>query len=65
MQVLKGMKEKMTAKYQRVQMSKNPDFKKFGMNPEQKDEIDNQEYKYGKSDNKERRNLNYLTNRKA
>ena len=46
-------------------MSKNPDFKKFGMNPEQKDEIDNQEYKYGKSDNKERRNLNYLTNRKA
>ena len=54
----------MTAKYQRVQMSKNPDFKKFGMNPDKKDEIDNQEYKYGKSDNKERRNLSYLTNRK-
>ena len=42
MQVLKGMKNKMTAKYQHTQMVNNPDFKNFGMNPEQKDQIDNQ-----------------------
>lgn len=46
-------------------MSNKPDFKKFGMRPEDKDLIDDQEYKYGKIDNKERRNLVYLTNRKS
>jgi hypothetical protein len=45
-------------------LSSKADFKRFGMKKEEKDIIDEQEYKYGKSDNKERRNIGYLTNRK-
>jgi hypothetical protein len=40
MQVLKGMQEKLTAKYQRTHLSNKPDFKRFGMRPEEKDLID-------------------------
>ena len=57
------MQQKMTAKYQRFCLSSKPDLKTFGLKPEEKDRLDNKEYKYGKADNKERRNLSYLTNR--
>jgi hypothetical protein len=64
MEVLKGMQQKMTAKYQRICLSSKPALKTFGLKPEEKDKLDNQEYKYSKHDNKERVNLRYLTNRK-